>query len=94
MLRAVNEQCLGDSVPDFIVYANRLFDPNREFDGERGVAYGGPDLSARNLSGRVTLPRASLSGGGIFDEVVCPECIEWLPKRIEFSDEHPKVERD
>ena len=40
------------------------------------------------------IPRASLSGGGIFDEVVCPECIEWLPKRIEFSDEHPKVERD
>lgn len=34
---------------DFFVYANRLFDPNREFDGKRGVAYGGPDLSDRNL---------------------------------------------
>ena len=37
------------SVPDFLVYANRLFDPDREFDGVRGIAYGGPDLSARNL---------------------------------------------
>jgi len=35
--------------PDFFIYANRLFDPNREFDGHRGVAYGGPDLSDRNL---------------------------------------------
>jgi hypothetical protein len=50
MLRAVNGQCAGDKLPDFLIYANRLFDPNREFDGERGVAYGGPDLSARNLS--------------------------------------------
>ncbi len=50
MLRAINEQCDGDGMPDFLTYANRLFDPNREFDGVRGVAYGGPDLSARNLS--------------------------------------------
>jgi hypothetical protein len=35
--------------PDFIVYANRLFDPNRMVDGTRGAAYGGPDLSDRNL---------------------------------------------
>jgi dihydroorotate dehydrogenase len=35
--------------PDFLVYANRLFDPDREFEGKRGVAYGGPDLSDRNL---------------------------------------------
>jgi hypothetical protein len=35
--------------PDFLVWANRLFDPAREFEGKRGVAYGGPDLSARNL---------------------------------------------
>jgi len=35
--------------PDFIVYGNRLFDPDRTFDGVRGVAYGGPDLSTRNL---------------------------------------------
>jgi len=50
MLRAINEQCPGDGIPDFLVYANRLFDPEREFDGVRGIAYGGPDLSARNLS--------------------------------------------
>ncbi|MBI1314870.1 hypothetical protein GC176_26540 [bacterium] len=34
---------------DFFVYGNRLFDPDREFAGHRGVAYGGPDLSDRNL---------------------------------------------
>jgi dihydroorotate dehydrogenase len=35
--------------PDFLVYANRLFDPGRSFEGHLGVAYGGPDLSDRNL---------------------------------------------
>ena len=50
MLRAINEMCSGDAVPDFLVYANRLFDPDRVFDGVRGTAYGGPDLSARNLN--------------------------------------------
>lgn len=50
MLRAINEQCTNDGVPDFLVYANRLFDPNGEFDGVRGIAYGGPELSGRNLS--------------------------------------------
>jgi dihydroorotate dehydrogenase len=37
------------SPADFLVYANRLFDPNRIFEGKEGVAYGGPDLSDRNL---------------------------------------------
>jgi hypothetical protein len=50
MLRAINERCSGDDIADFLVYANRLFDPNREFDGVRGIAYGGPDLSVRNLA--------------------------------------------
>lgn len=49
MLRLVNEGCGQGGRPDFVVYANRLFDPDREFEGKRGVAYGGPDLSARNL---------------------------------------------
>ena len=49
MLRLVNERCGDDGRPDFVVYANRLFDPERAFEGKRGVAYGGPDLSARNL---------------------------------------------
>jgi hypothetical protein len=50
LLRAVSAHCEGEERPDFLVYANRLFDPNRVFDGVRGVAYGGPDLSARNLN--------------------------------------------
>ncbi|MCH7988109.1 MAG: hypothetical protein IID46_03045 [Planctomycetes bacterium] len=39
----------GEDRPDFYIFANRLFDPNREFDGHQGIAYGGPDLSDRNL---------------------------------------------
>lgn len=35
--------------PDFLIYANRLFNPERVFQGHRGVAYGGPDLGDRNL---------------------------------------------
>jgi hypothetical protein len=35
---------------DFLIYANRLFDPSRSFEGKTGVAYGGPDLSERNLA--------------------------------------------
>jgi dihydroorotate dehydrogenase len=35
--------------PDFLIYANRLFDPERTFEGTKGVAHGGPDLSDRNL---------------------------------------------
>jgi hypothetical protein len=50
MLRAINERCEGEDLADFLVYGNRLFDPNREFDGVRGIAYGGPDLSDRNLA--------------------------------------------
>jgi len=34
---------------DFLIYGNRLFDPAKEFEGKVGVAYGGPDLSERNL---------------------------------------------
>jgi hypothetical protein len=50
MLRAINERCKANEMPDFLVYGNRLFDPVREFDGVKGVAYGGPDLSDRNLA--------------------------------------------
>lgn len=50
MLRLVNEKGEGEEHSDYIVYANRLFNPDREFDGIKGVAYGGPDLSARNLA--------------------------------------------
>lgn len=75
MLRAINESCNGEDVPDFLVYGNRLFDPNRQFDGVRGIAYGGSDLSARNLSvlarmrllehlGAVPVCRLPISGTG------------------------------
>lgn len=46
MLRTIHN---NDVTPDFFIYGNRLFDPNREFDGKQGIAYGGPDLSDRNL---------------------------------------------
>jgi dihydroorotate dehydrogenase len=48
MLRVLSE-CRSAGRADFLVYANRLFDPEREFDGVRGIAFGGPDLSDRNL---------------------------------------------
>ena len=35
--------------PDLIIYGNRLFDPVKTYEEKRGVAYGGPDLSSRNL---------------------------------------------
>ncbi len=47
MLKAIH--AAGVDRPDFYVYANRLFAPDREFDGHKGVAFGGPDLSDRNL---------------------------------------------
>lgn len=50
LLRLVSELKQSGAQPDFLIYANRLFNPDYDFDGVRGVAYGGPDLSARNLS--------------------------------------------
>jgi hypothetical protein len=38
------------------------------------------------------IPRAQLGSAGGFDELVCPDCIEWIPKRIDFSAAHPRVE--
>jgi hypothetical protein len=58
ILRQVHET----SPPDFLIYANRLFDPDREFDGVRGVAYGGPDLSDRNLRLLSALRQAQARG--------------------------------
>lgn len=50
MLEAVEAAAPGAGRADFLVYANRLFDPGREFEGTVGAAYGGPDLSERNLA--------------------------------------------
>ncbi len=38
-----------DNPTDFLVAFNRLFDPERRFGEHRGIAYGGFDLSDRNL---------------------------------------------
>ena len=62
MLRAAVEAAAPGEGPDYLVYANRLFDPKREFLGQVGVAYGGPDLSARNLALLDRLRRAQLRG--------------------------------
>jgi hypothetical protein len=40
----------SDARAEFLVYANRLFDPGKGFEDKMGVAYGGPDLSDRNLA--------------------------------------------
>ena len=60
MLSAVH----GADPPDFLIYANRLFNPDREFEGHRGIAYGGPDLSDRNL--RVLSALRAAQAGGTF----------------------------
>lgn len=50
MLDTVHSAQPGEGRADFLVYANRLFDPARKFEDKLGVAYGGPDLSDRNLA--------------------------------------------
>jgi len=44
------ESTSGQERADYVIYGNRLFDPNKEYEGVSGVAFGGPDLSDRNLS--------------------------------------------
>ena len=56
------EAVRGPDRADFLVYANRLFDPDRVFESKRGVAYGGPDLSCRNLRILSALRRAQQQG--------------------------------
>jgi len=48
--------------PDFLIYANRLFGPGKEFEGKLGMAYGGPDLSRRNLLAMRAFQAASRLG--------------------------------
>jgi len=50
MLEAVHAVPAGEARADFLIYANRLFDPAKQFEDKVGVAYGGPDLSDRNLA--------------------------------------------
>ncbi len=49
-LQEIEKPLRGEARADFLVYANRLFNPAKEFEGKAGVAYGGPDLSDRNLA--------------------------------------------
>jgi hypothetical protein len=49
MIRAATEGDGTGNGADWLVVANRLFDPAKQFDGKTGVAYGGPELSKRNL---------------------------------------------
>jgi len=50
MLETVHAISKGEERCEFLIYANRLFDPNKRFEDKVGVAYGGPDLSDRNLA--------------------------------------------
>jgi hypothetical protein len=50
MLETLHSLVPGQDQSDFLIFANRLFDPARSFEGKTGVAYGGPDLSDRNLA--------------------------------------------
>ncbi|MCM3699372.1 hypothetical protein [Paenibacillus macerans] len=54
----------GDKGADYIVYANRLYDSGRQAagGGNAGAAYGGPDLSVRNLRILSWLRRLELEG--------------------------------
>lgn len=60
LTRALIEE--GESSPDYIVYANRLYDLEGRFAGKIGAAYGGPDLSRRNLRILTSLRKLELEG--------------------------------
>jgi hypothetical protein len=49
-LDMLNTCAASEHRADYLIYGNRLFDPTKSFEGTTGVAYGGPDLSDRNLS--------------------------------------------
>lgn len=68
MLQAIHQA--GTDRADFFIYGNRLFDPNRDFEGHKGIAYGGPDLSDRNLRVMATFQRELFDAGEM-------ERLEW-----------------
>ena len=69
MLDAVH-QATAENRAEFLIYANRLFDPQKQFLDKVGVAYGGPDLSDRNLS---------VLGKFLAERFASPEKREFLP---------------
>jgi hypothetical protein len=40
-----------------------------------------------------SIPRPSLTSGGMFDELVCADCLEWFDRRRAVSGKQPKVQR-
>jgi hypothetical protein len=38
------------------------------------------------------VPSSVLDGGGLSDPLVCPNCIEWLPKRMAVSGRYRRAE--
>ncbi|MBI2191867.1 MAG: hypothetical protein HYU36_07780 [Planctomycetes bacterium] len=62
MLKATIDESEDGVGPDWLIYANRLFDPAREFQGKKGIAVGGPDLSDRNLWALGELRRREAQG--------------------------------
>jgi len=38
------------------------------------------------------VPRAMLDSGGLADPVVCPDCVEWLPKRMAVTGKFRRAE--
>jgi hypothetical protein len=52
------------------------------------VASGGARLHLIREDAEASLcaiPRPHLASGGPFDELLCPDCLEWLPRRMEAS---------
>jgi hypothetical protein len=49
-LEMLNTCATSEHRADYLIYGNRLFDPEKSYEGTQGVAYGGLDLSDRNLS--------------------------------------------
>ncbi|MBM80768.1 MAG: hypothetical protein CMJ78_09260 [Planctomycetaceae bacterium] len=65
-LRMLEKVHQTDAEPcDFYIHGNRLFDPDRDFDGHKGIAYGGPDLSDRNLRVMHEFARRRQNAGGL-----------------------------
>ena len=65
MLQSIHEPAAGSrDRADYFIYGNRLFDPGRKFDGQTGIAYGGPDLSDRNLRVLARFREECLPGRG------------------------------
>ncbi len=49
-LEMLNTCTSNEHQAHYLIYGNRLFDTAKTYEGVSGVAYGGPDLSDRNLS--------------------------------------------